>query len=84
MRAARAEKGLVTCNILLDADDATTIHYHERWQTRQDLDDQLRSSRYDRLLALMESASERPSLEFNFISESHGLEYVETARNAGV
>jgi hypothetical protein len=83
MRSARAGKGLVDCRILLDADDANTIDYEERWQTREDFDEQVRSSRYTRLLALMESASERPSLEFHFISDTHGLEYVGAVRGEG-
>jgi quinol monooxygenase YgiN len=81
MRAARAEKGLVGCHIMLDADEANTIDYEERWQSREDFDEQVRSARYTRLLALMESASERPSLEFHFISDTYGLEYVEAVRS---
>ena len=82
-RAARAEKGFVTCHLCLEADDANTIHYEERWQTGEDFEDQLRSPRYTRLLALMESASEPPSLEFHFISETRGLEYVADVRGEG-
>jgi quinol monooxygenase YgiN len=80
MRAARAEKGLLGCNIMLDADEGNTIDYQERWQSREDFDDQLRSARYTRLLALMESASEQPLLEFHFVSCTCGLEYVEAVR----
>lgn len=79
-RAARAEKGLLACRILLDADETNTVDYEERWQTQEDFDEQLRSSRYTRLLALMESAAERPSLEFHFISDTRGLEYVGEVR----
>jgi quinol monooxygenase YgiN len=79
-RAARAEKGLVACRILLDADEANTVDYEERWASREDFDEQVRSSRFTRLLALMESASERPLLEFHFISDTRGLEYVGAVR----
>lgn len=81
MRSARAEKGFITCRLRFDADDMNTIEYEERWQSRQDLEQQLRSARYTRLLALMESAQEEPSLEFAFVSETHGLEYVAAVRN---
>lgn len=80
MRSARAEKGFVLCRLCLDADDANTISYEERWQTRADFEAQLRSDRYTRLLTLMESAAEAPSLEFNCISESRGLDYIEAVR----
>lgn len=79
-RGARAEKGLLACRILLDTDDSNTVDYEERWQTREDFDEQVRSPRYTRLLALMESASEQPSLEFHFISDTRGLEYIAEVR----
>lgn len=82
-RAARAEKGFITSRLCLQADDANTIHYEERWQTPEDFEDQLRSPRYTRLLALMESASEQPLLEFHFVSETRGLEYVAAVRGRG-
>ncbi|MCX6928688.1 MAG: antibiotic biosynthesis monooxygenase, partial [Verrucomicrobia bacterium] len=79
-RAARAEKGFISGRLCFEADDPDTVLYKERWQTREDFEDQLRSSRYTRLLALMESASEQPSLEFHFVSETQGLEYVAAVR----
>ncbi len=83
MRAARAEKGFVTGQLLADADDDLEICYEERWRSRDDFEDQVRSGRYTRLLALMESAQEEPSLEFHFVSESRGLEYVAAVRGEG-
>ena len=82
-RAVRAEKGFIASFLCLEADDANTIRYEERWQTREDFEQQLRSPRYTRLLALMESARERPSLEFHFVSETRGLEYVAAVRGEG-
>ena len=81
LRAVRAEKGFIAGRLCLEVDDANTILYEERWQTRKDFEDQLRSSRYTRLLALMESAAEQPSLEFHFVSETRGLEYVAAIRS---
>jgi len=83
MRAARAEKGFITGWLDVEPDDSNSVHYEERWQTREDFDDQLRSSRFTRLLALMESASEQPLLEFHFVSETRGLDYVAAVRGEG-
>ena len=80
MRSARAEKGLIACRLYLDADDSQSLCYEERWQTSRYLEQQVRSPRYTRLLALMESASEQPSLEFHFVSETRGLDYVASIR----
>lgn len=83
MRSARAEKGFIACNLYIDADNANSICYEERWGTAKDLEEQLRSSRCTRLLTVMESAAEQPSLEFDFVSEVRGLEYVAAVRGEG-
>ena len=80
MRSAHAEKGFLNSLLYQEADDANSIRYEEQWGTSRDFDDQVRSPRYTRLLTLMESAVEQPSLEFHFVSETHGLEYVAAVR----
>jgi quinol monooxygenase YgiN len=80
MRSARAEKGFIGANLQLDTDDVNLISYEERWQTREDFEEQARTPRYARLLALMESAAEQPSLEFHFVSETRDLDYVASVR----
>ncbi len=80
MRPARAEKGFLNCQVSLDVDDVNALRYEERWESGEDLENQVRSPRYAKLLALMESASEAPSLEFHFVSETRGLEYVAALR----
>ncbi len=80
MRAARAEKGFMDGWLSVEPDDANSIQYEERWQTQADFEEQLRSSRFTRLMALMESATEQPSLEFHLVSETRGLEYVAAVR----
>ena len=84
MRPARAEKGFLDCQISLEIDDANAIRYEERWESTKDLDNQIRSPRYTQLLALMESASERPTLEFHFVSSTRGLGYVAAVRGKSV
>ncbi len=79
-RPARAVKGFISSRIGLDADDTNIIQYEERWATQEDVDAQVRASRYCHLLSLMEAASEQPVLEFHFVSETRGLEYVAAVR----
>lgn len=81
MRTARSEKGFVNCRLYVDAEDSNVLCYEERWQTRQDCEAQVRSTRFTGLLALMESASEQPTLEFHFILETRGLDYVAAVRD---
>ena len=80
MRSARAEKGFITGGLYTEADNANVVCYEERWETSDDMERQVRSGRYTRLLALMESASKPPSLEFQFVSETQGLEYIARVR----
>ncbi len=80
MRSARAEKGLVNCRICLESDDLNVISYEERWETQEDLEHQVRSPRFTGLLTLMEAASEPPALEFHFVAETRGLEFVAAVR----
>ncbi len=53
------------------------ICYVEEWPTADALAADIRTHRFSRLLALMETAAEVPTLEFRFVTETRGLEYVE-------
>ncbi len=79
-RPAQAENGLVSWGLYLDANDANTVCFEEVWQSREDLEKQICLPRYTHLLGLMESAEEQPTLEFRFISEVRGLDYVAEVR----
>jgi quinol monooxygenase YgiN len=80
MVSAQAEHGLLGCNLYQEVGDETTLRYVEDWQTREDLECQIRSTRYTQLLALMETASELPSLEFRTVSQTRGLDYLQAVR----
>lgn len=75
-----AAPGFIACRLCQDADDASILCYLEEWQSPQDLDRQIRSSHYTRLLALMEEAAEPPDLRMNSVSDVKGLEYLEVVR----
>ena len=80
MLPLRAAPGFVSCRLCRDADDADTICYAEEWSTAEDVDRQIRSSHYTRLLAIMEEAAEPPDLRLCFVTEVKGLEYLEVVR----
>ncbi len=52
----------------------------EEWRTPEELDQQIRSSHYTRLLAVMEESAEPPELRLNWITDVKGLEYLERVR----
>ena len=72
--------GLISCHLRQEADDVNTICYAEEWHTPEDLDRQIRSSHYTRLLAIMEEAAEPPELRLNWVTDVKGLEYLEAVR----
>ena len=80
MLPLRAAPGFISCRLCQEADDANTICYSEEWDTAEDLDMQIRSSHYGRLLAIMEEAAEPPELRLNWVTDVKGLEYLEAVR----
>ena len=82
MVSARAEHGLMDCKLYQQVENQTELCYVEDWQTADDLETQIRSNRYTRLLALMETAAELPSLEFHTVSRTQGLDYLQAIRES--
>lgn len=83
MLPLHAAPGFIACDLYADAAAHNALCYAEEWRTTEDLDRQIRSNHFTRLLALMEEAAERPDLRFYWITEVKGLEYLEQVRLAG-
>jgi quinol monooxygenase YgiN len=81
-----ARPGCVGGGVFQEAGGPETALYIEMWQEAAELEAHVRSRGYHRLLAIMETAAERPALRFNFVSETRGLAWVEHLRlgSAGV
>ncbi len=80
MLPLQAAPGFLSCRLYSDADRPEALCYVEEWRTPEDLDQQLRSSHYTRLLALMEEAAEPPDRRLNWVTDVKGLEYLEAVR----
>ena len=77
---ANLERGCVDCRLYAETGSPPSLHYVEQWSTLEDLESQLRSQRFSMLLALMETASQAPSLEVRTVHEQRGLDYVRAVR----
>ncbi len=77
MASTRAEPGCVGCSVSADLAEKGTIRYSEEWQSEDALKSQFQTDRFKSLVALVESATEPPVVEFRLPSGSRGLEYVE-------
>jgi quinol monooxygenase YgiN len=83
MLPLQAAPGFMSCRLCQDTGDADTLCYVEEWHTAEDLDRQICSSHYTRLLAIMENAAEPPELRLSWVTEVKGLEYLEAVRPCG-
>lgn len=67
-------------SICCELEDPDVLCYDEEWTKPEDLVREVYSDRFVRLLALMETAAEPPRLEFRFVTETRGLDYVAEVR----
>ena len=75
-----ARPGCTGGGVFQEAGGPATALYIEMWEEDAQLEAHVRSREYHRLLAIMETAAERPALRFNFVSETRGLAWVEQLR----
>ncbi|HEX8911135.1 MAG TPA: hypothetical protein VF796_02165 [Humisphaera sp.] len=83
MLPARIERTCVRCAVAVDAESRDTLIYSEDWLSQEDVDRQIRSPRFAQVLVIMEMADRPPTLEFEFVSQTRGLEYAESVKLAG-
>jgi hypothetical protein len=76
LRAAR----LCRQGVFQEVGAPATALYIEMRRGAAQLEAHIRSGEYHRLLAIMETAAERPALRFNFVLETRGLAWVEQLR----
>jgi quinol monooxygenase YgiN len=74
----RLESGCLGCSAWTDPD--STVRYIEEWLTEADMRRRVRSDRFTSLLGIVESAGD-PRVQFDFVTATRGLEYVEEVRN---
>ncbi len=82
MVSTRLDRGCLGCSVWSEPD--SSVHYVEEWVTEEDIKRRLRSDRFTSVLALLESARERPHVQFDFVSSTRGLDYVAEVRQFGM
>ena len=75
LRPATQARGCTFAQIYREANDGQRFEYLEEWDDPEELRQQFGSERFVHLFELLESAAERPVVEFRIITEKYGLEY---------
>jgi len=75
------EPGCLGCRVLADDNDGSVVRYEEDWASEEALRLHVRSDRFTQLLEVLESVPEAPSVQFDFVSQTRGLDYIEEVRN---
>ena len=80
MLSARSERGFVSSRICQEVDSPEALRYVEEWASPVQMEEQIHSRRFGRLLAVMETAPKKPVQEVHSLAESRGLDYISTIR----
>ena len=73
----RLETGCLACSEWSERD--FVVRYVEEWATEPDIRRRVQSERFTSVLAVLESAQDA-QVQFDFVTESRGLEYVAEVR----
>jgi quinol monooxygenase YgiN len=73
-------RGCLSCHVLRDIEDKNVFSLIEEWETREDLDDHLKSTRFSILLGTKSLLCEPQQIEIHTVSLSEGMETVNAAR----
>ena len=74
-------KGCLSCHVFRDIEDKNVFSLIQEWQTREDLDDHIRSDRFSVLLGTKSLLCEPQQIEIHTVSQSEGMEVVTATRN---
>lgn len=76
MRPAQQARGCSFAGVYKSAVEDGRVLYVEEWDDACELNRQFGTERFHRLLEVLETAADRPDVEFRMVSETHGLEYI--------
>ena len=80
MAPMRLKTGCLGCSTWVDPD--STVHYEEDWATEPQMRERVASEAFTRLLSVIEASEEQPRVQFDFVTRTRGLDYVEEVRGS--
>ena len=76
----RIEPECLACRVWTDDGNRSMVRYVEEWASESAMRRRVRSRRFTRLLEVLESAERPPSIQFDFVTATRGLDYVAEVR----
>ena len=76
----RLEPGCLGCRVWTEESDESIVRYVEEWTTEEAMRLRVKSERFTSLLEVFESSREAPTVRFDFVRETRGLDYVAEVR----
>jgi quinol monooxygenase YgiN len=80
MVSTKLDRGCLGCSVWTEPD--SSVHYVEEWSSEEDIRRRVGSDRFTSVLALLESVREPPHVQFDFVSNTRGLDYVAEVRQS--
>ena len=78
-----AQPGCVACHIYEEQEPDGAVVLVEKWETRETLEEHLRSEAYRRVLGAIELSSAPPEVSFDCVTATEGMELIERSRTLG-
>jgi quinol monooxygenase YgiN len=75
------EKGCLSYGIFCDIEDKNVFNLISEWETRQHLDDYIKSYRFSVLLGTKSLLCEPPQIGIHTVSHSEGMEAIDAVRS---
>ena len=73
-------RGCLSCHVFRDIEEKNGFDLIAEWETREDLDNYIRSARFGVLLGTKSLLREPPQIQIHTVSHSEGMESVNAAR----
>jgi len=73
-------RGCLSCQVLRDIENKNVFSLIQKWETREDLDDHIKSDRFSVLLGTKSLLFEPPQIQIHTVSHPEGMETVNAAR----
>ena len=74
------KRGCLSCHVLRDVEDKNVFSLIQEWETREDLDNHIKSDRFSVLLGTKSLLCEPQQIEIHTVSHTEGMETVNAAR----